>query len=90
MLAEFVIVPTPNKAGQRVAVFAIFFFVFFYGFFVDAASFIYSSEIYPTHIRARGVAMATATYFIACIVCVYFPFFFSSPVCLTWVVGVED
>jgi predicted MFS family arabinose efflux permease len=44
-----------------------FSFVFCYGLFIDAASFIYSSEIYPTQIRARGVALATATYFIACI-----------------------
>jgi predicted MFS family arabinose efflux permease len=42
-------------------------FVFFYGLFIDAASFIYSSEIYPTQIRARGVALATCTYFVACI-----------------------
>jgi predicted MFS family arabinose efflux permease len=42
-------------------------FVFFYGLFIDAASFIYSAEIYPTQIRARGVALATSTYFIACI-----------------------
>jgi hypothetical protein len=67
MIAEYVDVPEPNKAGQKVAIFAIMFFVFFYGLFIDAASFIYSSEIYPTQIRARGVAMATATYFIACI-----------------------
>jgi hypothetical protein len=67
MIASYVEVPHPSAAGQKVAVFALMFFVFFYGLFVDAASFIYSSEIYPTHIRARGVAMATATYFIACI-----------------------
>jgi predicted MFS family arabinose efflux permease len=42
-------------------------FVFFYGFFIDAASFVYSSEVYPTNIRSRGVALATATYFISCI-----------------------
>lgn len=54
-------------AGQRVAIFAIMFFVFFYGLFIDAASFIYSSEIYPTNIRSRGVALATTTYFIGCI-----------------------
>lgn len=38
------------------------------GFFIDAASFIYSSEIYPTNIRARGMALSTTTYFLACIV----------------------
>jgi len=67
MLAEYVIVPVPNLAGAKVAIFAIMFFVFFYGFFIDAASFIYSSEIYPTNIRARGMAMATFTYFAACV-----------------------
>jgi MFS family permease len=67
MIAQYVDVPVPNTGGQKTAVVALMFFVFFYGLFIDAASFIYSSEIYPTHIRARGVAMATATYFIACI-----------------------
>ncbi|KAK5174382.1 uncharacterized protein LTR77_001462 [Saxophila tyrrhenica] len=67
MLAEFVTVATPNKAGGKVAVFAIMFFVFFYGLFIDAASFIYSSEIYPTNIRSRGMALSTTTYFLACI-----------------------
>jgi predicted MFS family arabinose efflux permease len=67
MIAEYVVSDHPEPAGQKVAIFAIFFFVFFYGFFIDAASFVYSSEIYPTNIRSRGVAMATATYFIACI-----------------------
>ncbi|KAF2405496.1 general substrate transporter [Trichodelitschia bisporula] len=67
MIAKFVQVPEPSPAGQKVAIFAIFFFVFFYGLFLDAASFIYSSEIYPTQIRARGVALATCTYFVACI-----------------------
>jgi len=58
---------TTNLAGQRVALFAIFLFVFGYGLFIDAASFIYSAEIYPTNIRSRGVALATTTYFIMCI-----------------------
>lgn len=57
----------PNIGGQKVAIVAIMFFVFFYGLFIDAASFIYSSEIYPTNIRSPGVALATFTYFAACI-----------------------
>ena len=68
MLAEYVTVANPNQAGAKVAVFAIMFFVFFYGLFIDAASFIYSSEIYPTNIRSRGMALSTTTYFLACIV----------------------
>lgn len=67
MLAKYVTVANPNVAGQKVAVFAIMFFVFFYGLFIDAASFIYSSEIYPTNIRSRGMALASFTYFVACI-----------------------
>lgn len=68
MLAEYVTVANPSVAGQKVAIFAVMFFVFFYGLFVDAASFIYSSEIYPTNIRSRGMALSTMTYFVACIV----------------------
>ncbi|KAK1076810.1 hypothetical protein LTR33_008620 [Friedmanniomyces endolithicus] len=67
MLGKYVTVAVPNPAGEKVAVFALMFFVFFYGFFIDAASFIYSSEIYPTNIRARGMALATFTYFAACV-----------------------
>ncbi|KAH7014178.1 general substrate transporter, partial [Microdochium trichocladiopsis] len=71
MVAEYVTgeasLSAAAAAGQKVAIFAIFLFVFAYGFFLDAASFVYSSEIYPTNIRARGVALATATYFIMCI-----------------------
>jgi predicted MFS family arabinose efflux permease len=67
MVAKYVDAPIPSPAGQKVAVVALMFFVFFYGLFIDAASFIYSAEIYPTQIRARGVALATSTYFIACI-----------------------
>jgi len=68
MLGKYVTVAVPNPAGEKVAVLALMFFVFFYGFFIDAASFIYSSEIYPTNIRARGMALDTFTYFAACVV----------------------
>lgn len=68
MIAEFVVKDSAaSVAGQKAAIFAIFLFVFAYGFFIDAASFVYSSEIYPTNIRSRGVALSTATYFTACI-----------------------
>ncbi|KAF2423403.1 general substrate transporter [Tothia fuscella] len=67
MVAETVGVANASVAKQKVAVVALMFFVFFYGLFIDAASFIYSAEIYPTQIRAKGVALSTSTYFIACI-----------------------
>ena len=71
MLARYVTVANPSVAGQKVAIFAVMFFVFFYGLFIDAASFIYSSEIYPTNIRSRGMALSTMTYFVACIVSLF-------------------
>ncbi|KAF2741686.1 arabinose-proton symporter [Sporormia fimetaria CBS 119925] len=67
MVGAFVESDNPNIGGQKVAIVAIMMFVFFYGLFIDAASFIYSSEIYPTNIRSEGVALATFTYFTACI-----------------------
>ncbi|KAL0929487.1 uncharacterized protein CTRU02_215653 [Colletotrichum truncatum] len=66
MIAEFIEGPIKSATGQRIALVAIF--VLFYGAFIDAASFVYSAEIYPTNIRSRGVALATCTYFIACII----------------------
>ncbi|KAJ4349352.1 uncharacterized protein N0V89_007966 [Didymosphaeria variabile] len=67
MVGAYVDTPSPSLAGQKVAIVAIMMFVFFYGLFIDAASFIYSAEILPTNIRSSGVALATTTYFIACI-----------------------
>ncbi|KAE8846121.1 hypothetical protein HRS9139_00688 [Pyrenophora teres f. teres] len=54
---------TIDKTGRRLE----YMFVFFYGLFIDAASFIYSADILPTNIRSFGVAMATTTYFVSCI-----------------------
>jgi sugar porter (SP) family MFS transporter len=67
MIGRFIEGCGESIAGQKVAIVAVMFFVFFYGVFIDAASFIYSAEILPTNIRSSGVAMATTTYFISCI-----------------------
>jgi sugar porter (SP) family MFS transporter len=67
MIGRFVEGSGESIAGQKVAIVAVMFFVFFYGVFIDAASFIYSAEILPTNIRSSGVAMATTTYFLSCI-----------------------
>jgi MFS family permease len=67
MIGRFIEGGGESIAGQKVAIVAVMFFVFFYGVFIDAASFIYSAEILPTNIRSSGVAMATTTYFISCI-----------------------
>ncbi|KAF1831116.1 MFS sugar transporter [Decorospora gaudefroyi] len=67
MIGSFIEGPGSSVAGQKVAIVAVMMFVFFYGLFIDAASFIYSAEILPTNIRSSGVAMATTTYFVSCI-----------------------
>lgn len=67
MVGSFIEGSAQSIAGQKVAIVAVMMFVFFYGLFLDAASFIYSAEILPTNIRSSGVAMATTTYFISCI-----------------------
>lgn len=58
LVAEFA--PTSNKVGQGFAVFFLFAFVTFYGSCVDAVSWIYCSEIFPTHARARGFSLSVA------------------------------
>jgi sugar porter (SP) family MFS transporter len=67
MIGRFIEGAGESIAGQKVAIVAVMLFVFFYGVFIDAASFIYSAEILPTNIRSSGVAMATTTYFVSCI-----------------------
>lgn len=50
-----------NRAGQAAAVAFIFIFQFFFNCFLDVAGFVYISEIFPTHLRAQGVAIGQAT-----------------------------
>ncbi len=42
-------------------------YVYSYGCFVDATTFIYCSEIFPTHIRSRGLAFSLAVLFLSTI-----------------------
>ncbi|KAK4971843.1 hypothetical protein LTR28_013077 [Elasticomyces elasticus] len=54
----------PNKAGQAVAVLFMFLFVTFYGFGIDVSSYVYCSEIFPTHIRSKGVGWSVSGLFL--------------------------
>jgi MFS family permease len=65
---EAVYVGTTNKAGQRAAIFFIYFFILFWSSFIDATQYLYLSEIFPTHIRAQGVAVGMFNLFAASIV----------------------
>ena len=54
---------TPDNTNTRGAIAAIvfmFFFVTCYASTTDVSSYIYCSEIFPTHIRAQGVGFATS------------------------------
>lgn len=51
-----------NKAAQAAAVAMTYLYFFFYGASVDAPSFIYCSELFPMHIRGKGMTFGMATY----------------------------
>lgn len=62
MVANFV--GTTNKVGNGFGVFFLYLFVFFYGGSMDASSYVYCAEIFPTSIRARGVSFSVSGLFI--------------------------
>ncbi|KIW78865.1 hypothetical protein Z517_08704 [Fonsecaea pedrosoi CBS 271.37] len=59
---------TDNKVGNGFGVFFIFALVGFYGSCIDANSFIYCTEIFPTHARAQGLSFAFTGYLVAAII----------------------
>ena len=50
-----------NKGGLGAAVFALYFFMIFYSIGMDVGGYVYYSEIWPNHLRSRGLALAVAT-----------------------------
>ncbi|KAK4909911.1 hypothetical protein LTR28_000108 [Elasticomyces elasticus] len=42
----------------------MFLFVTFYGFGIDVSSYVYCSEIFPTHIRSKGVGWSVSGLFL--------------------------
>ncbi|KAH0839199.1 putative MFS sugar transporter [Fonsecaea pedrosoi] len=54
-----------NKAATNAAVFFLFLFVGFYASFIDATTYIYASEIWPTPIRAKGLALSISGLFLS-------------------------
>jgi hypothetical protein len=47
---------TNNKVGNGFGVLFLYLYVTFYDSCIDAVSYVYCAEIFPTHMRAQGVA----------------------------------
>jgi MFS family permease len=56
---------TRNKAGNAAGVFFLFFHLIFYGSCMDGSTYVYGSEIWPTHLRAKGFAISIAGLFVS-------------------------
>lgn len=56
-------VPThnPNLAGLSVGVFAFYLFIAIYGLGIDVCGIVWYSEVFPNHIRAKGICLSVAT-----------------------------
>ncbi|KAH0837179.1 hypothetical protein AYO21_08164 [Fonsecaea monophora] len=59
---------TTNQVGNGFGVFFLFLFVFFYGGSMDATSYVYCSEIFPTPLRAQGTGFSVAGLFTATLI----------------------
>ncbi|KAJ9625455.1 hypothetical protein H2204_010317 [Knufia peltigerae] len=57
-----------NRAGNSAAVFFLFLHIGWYGSCLDASTYVYASEIWPTHLRARGCALSTSGLFVASLI----------------------
>ncbi|KAJ4668399.1 hypothetical protein ABEF93_007357 [Exophiala dermatitidis] len=54
---------TDNKLGNGFGVFFLYLFVTFFGGSMDASSYVYSSEIFPTSVRAQGAGFSVSGLF---------------------------
>ena len=64
LVANYGYTDNTNKAGATAAIVFMYLFVTCYGFGVDASSYIYCSEIFPTNIRAQGVGFSISGLFL--------------------------
>lgn len=49
---------TTNKVGNGFGVLFLYLYVTFYASCIDAVTYVYCAEIFPTHMRAQGVSAA--------------------------------
>lgn len=57
-----------NEAGLRAGVFFMFLYITFYGCCIDANTFVYCSEIFPSHFRSYGTAWSLSILFLSAMV----------------------
>lgn len=53
---------TGNKSGLAAAIAFIFVYVWCYGFLLDGVGYFYAAELFPTHLRAKGVTCCLGAY----------------------------
>ncbi|KZO90717.1 general substrate transporter [Calocera viscosa TUFC12733] len=66
MTAQFA--GTSNMTGNAFGVLFIFMFIFFYASGIDATSYVYCSEIFPTHIRSQGMGFSMVGTFLSTVI----------------------
>ncbi|KAI1628310.1 general substrate transporter [Exophiala viscosa] len=59
---------TGSPACAKAAVFFLFLHIGFYGWTIDASTYIYASEIFPNPLRARGIGISIAGLFMMVII----------------------
>lgn len=57
-----------NKAGQAAAVSFLFIHVGFFSVCIDATTYIYCTEIFPSHLRSRGSSVSVSGLFFATVI----------------------
>jgi sugar phosphate permease len=67
MVLQKYYVGTDSKAGNAACVAILWLYVAVYGFFLDPPQFVYISEIFPTTLRAKGIALGFTAYFLGAI-----------------------
>ncbi|KAK5676907.1 hypothetical protein LTS10_010671 [Elasticomyces elasticus] len=59
---------TSNKAGQSAAVFFLYLHLAIYGSCLDASTYVFACEIWPTHLRAKGFAISVTGLFLGSLI----------------------
>jgi hypothetical protein len=72
LVGECITLSTYQKTGDKgvaaAAVFFLFLHIGFYSTTMDATSYIYAAEIFPTPVRAKGIAISVSGLFVATII----------------------